>query len=47
MGIEIELWVLFAGDGRRNVYDKSLNGTAEDNRIEFNCTHAVVNLKPQ
>ena len=33
--------LLFAGDGRRSVYDKksqTLNVNADDNRTEFNCT---------
>jgi len=30
--------MLFAGDGRRSVYDKKPRRYAEDNRTEFNCT---------
>ena len=31
--------LLFAGDGRRSVYDKKPHRYVEDNRTEFNCTH--------
>jgi len=30
--------LLFAGDGRRSVYDKKPQRYAQDNRTEFNCT---------
>jgi len=30
--------LLFAGDGRRSVYDKKPQRYAIDNRTEFNCT---------
>jgi len=30
--------LLFAGDGRRSLYDKKVQRYAEDNGTEFNCT---------
>jgi len=46
-GISNRHRLLFAGDERRSVYDKKPQCYAEDNRTEFNCTHALVNLKPK